>query len=166
MTGLKVVFDRERSVLGWEKFDCKIIARAPLAYDFSFNVATNSCRESKTPPKLTPSSSRRRLQATGTRGWRTRRTGARARARPRRRGRPRSRRGRTTAAAAGTPARRPCRGLPARATPPPRWDWEASTCCWPQRLSDTAGDWIVFVYRHRYCSRFGSEFRCIEDHSL
>jgi hypothetical protein len=26
MTGLKVVFDRERSVLGWEKFDCKIIA--------------------------------------------------------------------------------------------------------------------------------------------
>jgi len=25
MTGLKVVFDRERSVLGWEKFDCKII---------------------------------------------------------------------------------------------------------------------------------------------
>jgi len=24
MTGLKVVFDRERSVLGWEKFDCKI----------------------------------------------------------------------------------------------------------------------------------------------
>lgn len=24
MTGLKVVFDREKSVLGWEKFDCKI----------------------------------------------------------------------------------------------------------------------------------------------
>lgn len=23
MTGLKVVFDRERSVLGWQKFDCK-----------------------------------------------------------------------------------------------------------------------------------------------
>jgi hypothetical protein len=25
MTGLKVVFDRERSVLGWQKFDCKFI---------------------------------------------------------------------------------------------------------------------------------------------
>jgi hypothetical protein len=25
MTGLKVVFNRERSVLGWEKFDCKKI---------------------------------------------------------------------------------------------------------------------------------------------
>jgi len=24
MTGLKVVFDREKSVLGWEKFDCEI----------------------------------------------------------------------------------------------------------------------------------------------
>jgi hypothetical protein len=23
MTGLKVVFDRRRSVLGWEKFDCE-----------------------------------------------------------------------------------------------------------------------------------------------
>jgi hypothetical protein len=23
MTGLKVVFNREKSVLGWEKFDCK-----------------------------------------------------------------------------------------------------------------------------------------------
>jgi hypothetical protein len=29
MTGLKVVFDRERSVLGWQKFDCKI-GHAPL----------------------------------------------------------------------------------------------------------------------------------------
>jgi hypothetical protein len=25
MTGLKVVFDRERSVLGWHEFDCKFI---------------------------------------------------------------------------------------------------------------------------------------------
>ena len=24
MTGLKVAFDRERSVLGWQEFDCKI----------------------------------------------------------------------------------------------------------------------------------------------
>jgi len=29
MTGLKVVFDRERSVLGWQEFDCKI-DHAPL----------------------------------------------------------------------------------------------------------------------------------------
>jgi hypothetical protein len=36
MTGLKVVFDRERFVLGWSKFDCEYIhaCRTNIHHDF------------------------------------------------------------------------------------------------------------------------------------
>ncbi|XP_066371449.1 aspartyl protease family protein 1-like, partial [Miscanthus floridulus] len=49
MTGLKVVFDRERSVLGWEKFDCYKNARAADAPDGSPSPAPAAG-----PTKITP----------------------------------------------------------------------------------------------------------------
>ncbi|KAL6873932.1 hypothetical protein ACP4OV_014014 [Aristida adscensionis] len=47
MTGLKVVFDRERSVLGWQKFDCDKNARAADAPE-------GSPRAAPAPAKITP----------------------------------------------------------------------------------------------------------------
>ncbi|XP_062178979.1 aspartyl protease family protein 1-like [Phragmites australis] len=47
MTGLKVVFDRQRSVLGWQKFDCYKSARAADTPDGSPNAAAG-------PTTLTP----------------------------------------------------------------------------------------------------------------
>ncbi|EER88970.1 aspartyl protease family protein 1 [Sorghum bicolor] len=49
MTGLKVVFDREKSVLGWEKFDCYKNARVADAPDGSPSPAPAA-----DPTKITP----------------------------------------------------------------------------------------------------------------
>nr|ACG28820.1 aspartic-type endopeptidase/ pepsin A [Zea mays] len=51
MTGLKVVFDRERSVLGWEKFDCYRNARVADAPDGSPGP---SSAPAAGPTKITP----------------------------------------------------------------------------------------------------------------
>ncbi|KAM3215180.1 hypothetical protein ACQJBY_067267 [Aegilops geniculata] len=83
MTGLKVVFDRERSVLGWHHFDCKLIIILPPDEGIP---TTDHCLT--VPTKLNE------LQVTRT--WRRRATaGAPARLRGRRR-RPESSRGGAT----------------------------------------------------------------------